>query len=160
RHARALRDVGGQCNIIIVLERLHHFLECPNPTFAVEGTAMVAGAADGADAKPLDGDRVGLAVAVPGDQDLGQVGGLVVYEWRQEMLAVPEGKYRRYLRFDPLVNVGRIERELIGPPDQTQIFGRQKPDGTLKPAASQRIAKQSFQRAGFGSLEISWPGSS
>jgi hypothetical protein len=64
------------------------------------------------------------------------------------MLAVPEGEDRRDLRLDDVIDVGRIEREFVGPPDQTQIFGRQNPDGTLKPAASQRIAKQFFQRAG------------
>src|SRR5215831_14918333 len=49
---RALRDIGGQCHIIVVLERLHHFPEGPDATFTVEGAAMVAGAADGADAEP------------------------------------------------------------------------------------------------------------
>jgi hypothetical protein len=67
------------------------------------------------------------------------------------MLAVPEGEDRRYPRLDAAVDVGRIEREFVGPPDQTQPFGRQETDGTLNEAASQRIAKQSFQRAGFGS---------
>lgn len=64
---------------------------------------------------------------------------------------MPEGEDRRDLRLDALIDISRIERELVGPPDQPQIFGRQDPDGTLKQAASQRIAKQSLQRAGFGS---------
>jgi hypothetical protein len=64
------------------------------------------------------------------------------------MLAVPKGEDRRDLRLDPVIDVRRIEREFVRPPDQTQIFRRQDSDGTLDEAAPQRIAKQLFQRAG------------
>ncbi|MGY4355924.1 hypothetical protein ACVW0J_002417 [Bradyrhizobium sp. i1.7.7] len=127
---------------------MHHFPERAHPALAVEGAAVVTGTTDEADAEPLDGDRVELAVAMPRDQDLGPVGLLGLDEGREEMLAVPEGEDRGDLRLDDVIDVRRIEREFVGPPDQAQIFGRQNPDGTLKPAASQRIAKQFFQRAG------------
>jgi len=147
-HARALGDIGGQRDITTVLQRAHHLLEGAHTTFAVESAAVVAGTSDRSDTEPLGGDGVELAVAVPRDQDPGLVGVLVLDEGGEEVLAVPEGEDRGDLRLDDVVDVGRIEREFVGPPDKAQIFGRQDPDGTLNEAASQRIAKQFFQRAG------------
>src|SRR5262249_16628372 len=155
RDARTFRNVRSERNIIVVIERAHHFLEGADAAFAVESRTMIAGAADRADAEPLDGDAVELAVAMTRDQALGLVPVLGLDERRQEMLAVPERQDRRHARLDALIDVARIKAELVGAPDQTQIFGRQNPDGTLKPAASQRIAKQFLQRAGL----VSWSGS-
>src|SRR5271169_3397667 len=72
------------------------------------------------------------------------------------MLAVPECEDRGHLRLDDLIDVGRIETEPVGEPDQPQELGREKPHSALKPAAAQHIADQFFQRAGF----VSWSGSS
>ena len=62
-------------------------------------------------------------------------------ERRQEMLAVPEREDQRLVRLDHLIDVGRIETELVGQPDQPQVFGREKSHGALNPAAAQHIAK-------------------
>ena len=50
---------------------------------------------------------------------------------------------------DLVVDVGRVIAEAVGPPDQPQIFGREKSHSALDPAAAQHIAKKLFQRAGF-----------
>ena len=68
---------------------------------------------------------------------------------RHEMLAVPERENRRHLRLDDVVDVGRIEAECVGQPDQPQVFGREETHGALDPAAAQHITEQLFQRAGF-----------
>ena len=73
-------------------------------------------------------------------------------EWRQEMLAVPEPEDRGELPLDPFVEcieAARLEGEAVGPPDESQPFGREEAHSALEPAAAQRIAKQFFQRAGF-----------
>ena len=57
------------------------------------------------------------------------------------MLAMPECQNRRPLRLDDLIDVGRIESEFIGQPDQPQELGRKKSRSALHPAAAQRIAK-------------------
>ena len=159
RDARALRHVGGQRHIIVVGERAHHLLEGADPALAVKRGAVVAGAADGADAQPLGRDRVELAIAMQRDQHLGEMGVLGLDERREEMLAVPEREDRRHLRLDGLVErilAARLVSEAVGAKHQPQPFGREKAHSPLKPAAAQRIAKQLFQRGGFGS----WLGSS
>jgi hypothetical protein len=52
------------------------------------------------------------------------------------MLTVPECEDRRQMRLD----VGGIETEFIGQPDQPQEFAREKTHSTLNPAAAQHIA--------------------
>ena len=131
------------------ITRLHHLPERADAALAVEGAAMIAGAADGLDAEPFGGDGVELAVAMPRDQHLGAVAGLGLDERREKMLAVPEREDRRLRRLDNLIDVGRIEREPVGQPYQPQIFGREKPHSALDPAAAQHIANELFQRAGF-----------
>ena len=70
-------------------------------------------------------------------------------ERRHEMLAVPEREDHRHVRLDLLIDVGGLEAEAVGQPDQPQIFGRKHAERALNPAAAQQIAKQSFQRDGF-----------
>ena len=111
---------------------------------------MIAGAAHGADAETLDGDRIEFAVAMPRDQHLAAMPAFLD-ERRHEMLSVPERQDHRHLRLDDGIDVGGIEAEPVGQPDQPQEFSRQKPDRPLKPAGAQHIAKQFFQRAGFAS---------
>src|SRR5579883_3398431 len=154
--ARAFRHIGGQGHIIVVLQRIHHLPECAHPAFAMKRAAMVAGAADGADAEPLGGDGVVFAVAMARDQHLGALFLFVPDERRQEMLAVPEHEDRGLARLDHVVDMGRVEDERVGSPDQPKIFGREKPHSTLKPAAAQNIAKQLLQWSDFAS----WDGSS
>ncbi len=57
------------------------------------------------------------------------------------MLAMPECEDRRQLRLDDLIDVGRIEAESVGQPDQPQELGREKTHSALDPAAAQHIAK-------------------
>ncbi len=45
-------------------------------------------------------------------------------ERRHEMLAVPEREDRRNLRLDEPIDVGRIETEFVGAPDQPQERSR------------------------------------
>src|SRR5580704_4093518 len=49
-------------------ERPHHLLEGADAPFAMKRRAVIAGAADGADPEPFDGDGVEFAVAMPRDQ--------------------------------------------------------------------------------------------
>ncbi len=141
--------IGGQRNVIVFRQRAHHFLERADAALAVKRRAVVAGAADGADTKPLGGDGVEFAVAVPRDQHLGAMARLGLDKRRHEMLAVPERENRRHLRLDDSVDAGRIETEFVGQPDQPQILGREETHSALKPAAAQHITEQLFQRAGF-----------
>ena len=67
------------------------------------------------------------------------------------MLAVPEREDQRLVRLGPFIDVGGIEAELVGAPDQPQIFRDEKADGQLEPARAQQNAKQFFQRADFAS---------
>src|SRR5262249_27340583 len=108
------------------------------------------------------GDRVVFAVAMHGYQDFGLVVALRPGpdEGSEEMLAVPEREDARQLRLDPLIDVGWVDDEMIGVPDQPQIFGREETHSTLKPAAAQRIAKQLLQRPGFVACLASVLGSS
>ena len=151
RDTRALRHVRRQRDVIVLFERAHHLLERADAALAMKRRPVIAGAADGADAEPFGGDRVEFAVAMPRDQHLGAMAFLGLDEGRHEMLAVPERENRRLLRLDQLIDVGRIETEPVGAPDQPQELGREKPRSALNPAAAQRIAKQSFQRPGFAS---------
>ena len=57
------------------------------------------------------------------------------------MLAMPECQDHRLLRFDDVIDVGWIEAEFVGQPDQPQELGREKTRSALHPAAAQRIAK-------------------
>ena len=101
---------------------------------------MIAGAANGADAKPFGGNRVELTIAMPGDQHLAAMAFLGFDKGRHEMLAMPECQDRRSLRLNDLIDVGWIEAEFIGQPDQPQEFGREETHSALKPAAAQQIA--------------------
>src|SRR5205823_5354149 len=132
-------------------ERAHHLLERTDAALAVKRRAVIAGAADRADAEPLSGDGVELAVAMPGDQRLGAMAFIGLDEWRQKMLAVPERKDRRLRRLHQFIHVCRVEAELVGAPDQAQILGREKTNSALDAAAAKQIANQLFQRAVFES---------
>ena len=57
------------------------------------------------------------------------------------MLAVPEREDQRLVRFGPLIDVGRIEGEFVGAPDQPQIFRDEEANGLLEPAGAQQTAK-------------------
>ena len=65
------------------------------------------------------------------------------------MLAVPEREDQRLMRLRHFIDVGRIETEAVGQPDQPQIFGREDTHRALDPAAAQHIANELFQWAGF-----------
>src|SRR3569833_2693285 len=139
RNPGALRDVCGQRHVIVLFERARHLLEGADAALAEEGRAVIAGAPAGADAEPLGGDCVELAVAVPRDQNLGMIAGLRLDERGQEELAMPERDDRRHLRLDDVINIRRLVVDAVGPPHQTQILSRLEPDSTLKPAAAQCI---------------------
>ncbi len=51
--ARDLRDVGGQRDVVALLERVEHLGEGHRAALAVKLAVVRAGAADGADAEPL-----------------------------------------------------------------------------------------------------------
>src|ERR1700730_17922477 len=102
---------------------------------------MRAGPSDSLDAEPFGGDGIELAVAMPRYQDLGAVACLGLDERRQEMLAVPEREDQRLVRLDHLIDVGGLEAEFVGQPDQPQPLGRENTHSALNPAAAQRIAK-------------------
>ena len=72
------------------------------------------------------------------------------------MLAVPEREDQRLVRLGALIDIGGIEAEFVGAPDQPQILRDEEADGQLEPAGAQQTAEQFFQRAGF----TSWTGSS
>ena len=57
------------------------------------------------------------------------------------MLAVPEREDQRLVRLGPLIDVGGIEAEFVGAPDQPQIFRDEEADGQLEPAGPQQTAK-------------------
>src|SRR6516164_785481 len=61
---RELGNVGGERDVVTLLERAQHLLEGAHAALADEPTAVVAGAANGADAEPLRGERIDLAVAM------------------------------------------------------------------------------------------------
>jgi hypothetical protein len=67
------------------------------------------------------------------------------------MLAMPEREYRRLLRFDAFIYVSRVDSEFVRTPDQPEVLGGEKPDSALDAAATQQIANQPFQLAGFAS---------
>ena len=102
--------------------------------------SVIAGSAHGFDSKPFGDDGVEFTVAVPRDQHLGAVMILCLDEGSQEMLAMPEREDQRLMRFSSFVNVGRIEAEFVGQPDQPQIFRDEEPNGQLKPAGAQQNA--------------------
>jgi hypothetical protein len=151
RDTRALRHVRGQCDIIFLFKRAHHFLERTDAALAMKRRAVIAGTANGADPQPFGGKRIEFTVAVPRDQRLGGMDFLGLDERRHKMLAMPECQDRRSLRFDDVIDVGWIEAKFIGQPHQPQELGRDKTRSALHPGAAQRIAKQLFQRAGFAS---------
>src|SRR5436305_11120992 len=93
--------------------------------------------------------RVEFAVAMPRYQYLGAVVILGLDEGGQKMLAMPEREDQRLVRLGPFVDVGRIEAEFVGAPDQPQISRDQRADRQLEPAGAQQHAQQFFQRAGF-----------
>ena len=140
-NARALRHVGRQRDVVTVFERTHHFLEGADAALAVERRAVVAGTAHGFDAKPFGDDGVEFAVAMPRDQHLGAVIVLGLDKGGEEMLAVPEREDQRLMRLGPLIDVGGIEAELVGAPDQPQIFRDEEANGQLEPAGAQQAAK-------------------
>ena len=57
------------------------------------------------------------------------------------MLAVPEREDQRLVWLGPLIDVGRIEAEFVGAPDQSQIFRDEEANGQLEPAGAQQAAK-------------------
>ena len=128
---------------------LQHFAERADAALAMKGAAVIAGAADGADAEPLGGNGVELAVAMPRDQHLGAMARLGLDERRHEMLAVPEREDRRHLRLDALVDIGRVVAEAVGQPDQPQKFSRKHTQRALNRGAAQPIAKETLQRLDF-----------
>ena len=95
--ARHLRHVGGERDIVAVLERREHFGEGGGAALAVEFAVMRARAADRLDAQLLGGARIDLAVAMARDQHLGAMARIVLFldERHQEMLAVPHRDDRR-----------------------------------------------------------------
>ena len=56
------------------------------------------------------------------------------HERHHEMLAVPHRHDDRQLGRDALVDIGRLDHEAVGLPDQPKIFGRQHADRLLKRA--------------------------
>src|SRR5262249_43085554 len=53
-------------------------------------------------------------------------------ERRQEMLTVPHGNDDGYIGRPLIVNVGGLDHEAAGLPDQTEVLGRQESRGLLK----------------------------
>ena len=45
------------------------------------------------------------------------------------------------MRLGPLIDVGGIEAERVGAPDQPQIFRDEEANGQLEPAGAQQAAK-------------------
>jgi hypothetical protein len=112
---------------------------------------VIAGAANRTDAKPLGGDGVEFAVAMPRYQHLGPMAFLGFDERRHEMLAMPKRKYGGLLRFDALIYVSRLDGKFVRAPDQPEVLGGEKPNRALEAAAAQQIANQPFQLVGFAS---------
>ena len=108
--ARHFGDIRRERDGTPFLERVEHGLESGDARFVDEAAAVVARAADGADAQPLGGNRVDLAVAVTRHQHFHLVFDLAP-ERRDQMLAVPERKNNRHIGLAALINVGRFKRE-------------------------------------------------
>src|SRR6185437_2222544 len=130
-YARDLRHVGGEGDIVAVLEGLEHFAKGADAALAIEFVVVRAGAANGADAELFCGTRVNLAVAVTRDQHLGAEGIVLSFDERcDEMLAVPQtdddGQLSR------VVNIGRLDNVPCGAADQAKITGAHRGDGLLK----------------------------
>ena len=53
------------------------------------------------------------------------------------MLAMPEREDQRLMRLGPLIDIGGVESEFVGAPDQPQIFRDEEANGQLKPAGAQ-----------------------
>src|SRR5215212_8229661 len=156
RNPRSLRNVRRGRDVIAGLKRAYHLLEGAHTALAVKRRTVIAGAADGANAEPLGGNGVELAVTVARDQHLGAVALLCLDKWGQKMLAVPERQDHGLRWLHHVIHMCRIEAEFIGAPYQAQVLGREKTNRALDVTAAQQIAKQFFQRAGFAC----WPGSS
>src|SRR5262245_9908705 len=132
-HARDLGNVGAERDIVALLECAQHFLERAHAALADESAAVLAGPPNGADAEPLHGKRIDLAVAVPRHQHLAAIV-RAFDERREKMLAVPHGDDDRRLPVEALVDAFRLDHEPGGVPYQTQVFRRHDPDGLLERA--------------------------
>ena len=141
-HPRHLGHVGGERDVVALLQRVQHLVEGGGAALALEFAVMRAGAADGLDAEPVGGARIDLAVAVARDQRLDAVLGVVALdERRQEMLAVPHGDDHRHFR--DVVDVGRLEGDAaVRVPDQTEIPGPDRADGFLEGGRARDPIKQ------------------
>src|SRR5262245_31825107 len=131
--ARDLGNVGSERDIVAVLERHQHLLECAHAALADEPAAVVAGPPNGADAEPLHGERIDLAVAMARDQHLATIM-RASDERREKMLAVPHGDNDRRVSVEALVDAFRLDHESGGFPYQTQVLRRHDPDGRLERA--------------------------
>src|SRR6202008_3614546 len=108
-----------------------------DPALAMERLSVVAGAADGADAEPLGGDRVVFAVAMQRNQHLGLVAVLCPDERGEKMLAMPESEDPGQLPIDAFredTEAPRLESKAVCPQDNPQPFGSEETDSMLKPA--------------------------
>src|SRR5262249_58045171 len=61
--ARDLGNVSGERDVVTLFQRVQHLLERAHAALADESAAVVAGAANGADAEPLGRESIDLAVA-------------------------------------------------------------------------------------------------
>src|SRR4029077_17447405 len=93
--ARDFRNVGGERHVPAFGDRIHHALEGADAALDVISAAATPQAAHRADAKPLGGDRVDLAVDMARDQNLERKS--PAQEWQHEILAVPNRKDERLL---------------------------------------------------------------
>jgi hypothetical protein len=133
--ARHLRHVRRQRHVGVGLKRPHHFLEGGDAALAMEGAAMITGAAHRADAKPRRRQRVDLAVGMARHQHLGAV--LRPLQKRHhEVLPVPERDDHRHVWLDDVIDVGRIIAEAVGQPYQPQVFRTDKTGGLLDPGGA------------------------
>src|SRR5262249_35784884 len=131
--ARNLGDVGGERDDVTLLQCALHLLT-PLPAAVPEKLAAVpAGTANGADAEPLRGERIDLAVAMPRDQHLDAVVG-ASDERHEKMLAMPHGDDDRGVAIDTLIDAFRLDYEPGGVPYQTKVFRRHDPGGFLERA--------------------------
>src|SRR5260370_20572985 len=116
-------------------KRIEHKLKCCHAGLMHEAAAVIARAADRANAEPRCGNRVDLAVAVPRHQ---HIDAMLCFarDRRKQMLAVPKCQDDRHVGFPSPVNIPRLEGEPRARYDKTQIPRTGYSDRHLSPLLS------------------------
>jgi hypothetical protein len=119
-------------------EGIEHGLERRDAGFVHEAAAVIAGAADSADAEPRRCNRIDLTVAMARYEHIDPMLHFSC-DRREQVLAVPERQDDRHVGFAALVHILRLEYEARRCSDQSEIFGRGNPDGRFNPSLPRNV---------------------